>query len=161
MVAVGVVDAADLHGRVATLDGHRLVGQEAHAAALDEARVRRLDERSLAVAVVVIAEHAEDAERRRQTQQLAPQLLKSGRAAGEVAGDDDEVRHGGQRQVDGLARGPQVEARHEPRVEVRELHDGEAVERRVDVRRRQAPVHAAHPLRLVQQIGETESGGVL
>ena len=160
MAAVGVVDAADLDDGAAALDARRLVVEQAHAAVLDDARVRGLHERRLAVAVVVVAEHAEDAERRAQARAAgaAARSLPCGPPAKSPV---MSTRSGsrGERQVDGLARGAQVEAGREARVEVGELHDDEAVERRVGVRRRQAPVDAAHPLRLVQQIGEAEGGG--
>ena len=119
----------------------------------------RPHERRLAVAVVVVAQHAEDAQRRPQAQELPAELAEPGRAAGEVAGDDHEVRLRREREVHRLARRAQIEARREAGVEVRELHDGEAVERRGGVRRRQAPVDAAHPLGLVQQVDEAEGGG--
>jgi hypothetical protein len=44
-------------------------------------------------------------------------------------------------------------------VEVREVHHGEPVERRVGVRRRQGKIDAAYPLRLVQEIDKAEGGG--
>jgi hypothetical protein len=44
-------------------------------------------------------------------------------------------------------------------VKVGELDDDQTVERRARIRRRQTPVDAADPLRLVQQIGEAEGGG--
>ena len=92
VAAVGVVDAGDLDGRPAGVDALHLVGQQAHAALRDDRGVDRPHERRLAVAVVVVAQHAEDAQRRPQAQELPPELVEPGRAAGEVAGDDHEVR---------------------------------------------------------------------
>jgi hypothetical protein len=44
-------------------------------------------------------------------------------------------------------------------VEVREVHDGEAIKVSRAGRRPQAPVHAADPLRLMQKIRGADSGG--
>ena len=136
VAACRVVHTADLDDGAGVLDRRHLVGQQAHTTTRDEPRIGGLHERRLALAVVVVAEHAEDTEGRMEPQQLPTQLLKTAPPAGEVAGDEHEVRLRGQRQVHGLASGSQIEAGGEPGVEVRELHHGEAVERRVGVRSR-------------------------
>ena len=157
--ALRVVDAGDLDAGVTMRHRHHLVGQQPDAALLHEPRVGGLHERRLAVPVVVVAEHRVHAERRHKAPQLALELGASVRPAGEVAGDEQQVRPRRQRQIDRLAHGAQVEARREAGMEVRELDEGEAVEFRRGIGRRQAPIDTADPLRLVQQIRKTEGGG--
>jgi hypothetical protein len=109
--------------------------------------------------MVMVPQHPEDTERRPQTPEL---MLERGRAkhpAGEIARDEDEVRGGRHGEVDRLAHGAHIETRGEAGVEVRELHDREAIEVRRAGRRPQASVHAADPLRLVQKIRGADSGG--
>ena len=159
VAAVGVVDPGHLHhGPARSTVTASLVSSRTPQLATNAGSVGP-HERRLAVAVVVVAEHAEHAQARMEAQELPAELVQPCAAAGEVAGDHTRSGRAASARSTALRVARRLRLGVKPDVEVGELHHGEAVERRVGVRRRQAPVHAAHPLGLVQQIGETEGGG--
>ena len=161
VAAIGVVHSADLHAGGPHAHGRRRVVEQTHSARLDGARVAGLHERRLAVAVIVVAEHPEDAERCRvrQAPKLSLQLDPAVRPAGEVAGDDYEVGPRRECHVDGLPRGAHVEAGPETDVEIGELNDGQAAQIGSVGRRLEAQIDAAHPLRLVHHVREAQEDG--
>ena len=92
MTAFGVVHTAHLHHGRAAPQFHRLVAEQAHARGLDDCRVRGPHEGRVALAVVVVAQHAQHAHRRLQAAELALELVEAVAPHREVAGDDHEVR---------------------------------------------------------------------
>ncbi len=107
---------------------HRLVGEQAHAVVAQVAEVDGAGERRLAAAVVVVAEHREDAQRCVERAEQRLDAVEVGGAAGKVAGDGDEVRLRRHGQIEGDARGAHVEAGPKAGVRVGEVGDGEAVQ---------------------------------